>query len=71
MNNIDLIKYYKPETKLNIILANQTKIMLKVGDLVDDFYESRFIGFKLPQDKITHFINMQSIESINIINEQN
>lgn len=69
MNNIDLIKHYKPETKLNIILANQIKIMLKVGDLVDDFYDSRFIGYKLQQDKITHFINIQAIESINI--EQN
>lgn len=71
MNNIDLIKYYKPETKLNIILASQTKIILKIGDLVDNFYDSRFIGFKLPQDKITHFINIQSIESINIIDEEN
>lgn len=69
MNNIDLIKRYKPETKLNIILANQIKIMLKVGDLVDNFYDSRFVGYKIPQDKITHFINIQAIESINI--EQN
>ena len=71
MNNIDLIKYYKPETKLNIILASQTKIILKIGDLVDDFYDSRFIGFKTPRDKQTHCINIQSIESINIIDEEN
>lgn len=71
MNNIDLIKYYKPETKLNIILARQTKIILKIGDLVDNFYDSRFIGYKLQHAKTTHFINIQSIESINIIDEEN
>lgn len=71
MNNIDLIKRYEPNNRLNIILSNKTSIMLKIGDLVDDFYESRFIGFKRPQDNTTRFINMQSIESINIINEQN
>ena len=71
MNNIDLIKHYKPEIKLNIILANKIKIILKIGDLVDNFYDSRFIGYKLPQDKSTHFINIQSIHSISISNEEN
>lgn len=64
-----LIKHYNPEDEIIIILKNQNKIPLIVDQLVDDFYDSRFIGFKTPRDKQTHFINIQSIESINI--EQN
>lgn len=71
MNNIDLIKHYKPEDEIIIILKNQKKIPLIVDHLVDDFYDSRFIGFKIPRDEQTHFINIQSIESINIIDEEN
>lgn len=71
MNNIDLIKHYKPETKLNIFLTNKGEVTLTIGNLIDNFFDSRFIGFKLPQDKSTHFINIQSIHSISISNEEN
>lgn len=71
MNNIDLIKRYKPETEIIIFLNNHNKVPLIVDYLVDNFYDSRFIGFKIPKDEQTHFINIQSIESINIIDEEN
>lgn len=70
MNNINLIRNYTPETEINIILKNKATFHFKVSSLLKNFLDDSFIGFHL-EDNTTRFINMQSIESINIINEQN
>ncbi|MCT6809350.1 MAG: hypothetical protein M3012_07595 [Staphylococcus epidermidis] len=71
MNNIDLKRKYKNNVYVSIYLDddNSGTISFKIGDLIDEFFDSRFIGYRGIGDDKDIFINVNKILKICIHDE--
>lgn len=66
MNNIDLKRKYKNDVYVSIYLDddNSGTIFFKIGDLIDEFFDNMFIGYRGIGDEKDIFINVNKILKI-------